>query len=54
MVKKLKSDVSIRNINSLAEFFMQIFDKYKREYTDSLIKLREERKRFQDELSKIK
>ena len=54
MVKKLKSDVSIRNINSLAEFFMQIFDKYKREYCDSLIKLREERNRFQNELSKIK
>ena len=53
MIKKLKSNVSIRNINSLAEFFMQIFDKYKRQYSDSLIKIREERDRFQKELSKI-
>ena len=53
VVKKLKKDVSIRNINSLAEFFMQIFEKYKREYSDSLIKIREERNRFQNELSKI-
>ena len=53
MIKKLKSDVSIRNINSLAEFFMQIFEKYKSEYSDSLIKIREERNRFQNELSKI-
>lgn len=53
MIKKLKRDVSIWNINSLAEFFMQIFDKYKREYSDSLIKIREERDRFQKELSKI-
>lgn len=53
MIKKLKRDVSIWNINSLAEFFMQIFDKYKNEYSDSLIKIREERDRFQKELSKI-
>lgn len=50
---KLKKEISIWNINSFGEFFMQILEKYKKEYTESLIKLRTERKRFENELSKI-
>lgn len=37
----------------MAEFFMQILDKYKNDYMISLARLKEERKRFGIELSKI-
>lgn len=53
MIEHLKKDVSIWNINSMAEFFMQILDKYKSDYTDSLRKIKEERSRFFDELCMI-
>lgn len=46
MIKVLKQTVPIWNINSLAEFFMQILDKYKNDYKDSLVKLRLERIQF--------
>ena len=49
----MKKDVSIWNINSFAEFYMQIEEKYKKDYISSLVKLRAERKRFQNELDKI-
>ncbi|MBR4580895.1 MAG: histidinol-phosphate aminotransferase family protein, partial [Lachnospiraceae bacterium] len=49
----LKKDVAIWNINSFAEFYMQIEEKYKKEYEISLKLLRDERKRFEYELSKI-
>ena len=54
MIGRLKKDVSIWNINSMAEFFMQILDKYKSDYTDSLRKIKEERSRFLNELRAIK
>ena len=54
MIGRLKKNVSIWNINSMAEFFMQILDKYKSDYTDSLRKIKEERNRFFAELSTIK
>ncbi len=50
----MKKDVAIWNINSFGEFYMQIQEKYKKDYTAGLIRLREERARFQNELSKIK
>lgn len=53
MVEKLKKDVAIWNINSFAEFYMQIEEKYKKDYEDGLVKIRAERERFQTELSKI-
>lgn len=53
MIARMKKDVSIWNINSFAEFYMQIEEKYRREYDASLIRVREERTRFQDRLSKI-
>lgn len=53
-ISKMKKDVSIWNINSFGEFYMQIEEKYKKDYTDSLLIFREERTRFQKELSKIK
>lgn len=54
MIAELKKDVAIWNINSFAEFYMQIEEKYKKDYTAALVKLRAERARFQTELSKIK
>lgn len=53
MIADIKKDVSIWNINSMAEFFMQILDKYKSDYRLSLDKLRSERSRFYKELSKL-
>lgn len=49
----IKKDVAIWNINSFAEFFMQIEEKYEKEYKESLNKIRDERQRFQNELSRI-
>ena len=53
MIAELKKDVSIWNINSFAEFYMQISEKYKKDYQTALIKFRAERKRYTEELSKI-
>lgn len=53
MIESMKKDVSIWNINSFAEFYMQIEEKYKKEYETSLEKIRKERERFQNELKKI-
>ena len=49
----MKKDVAIWNINSFAEFFMQILEKYKKDYESALAKLRAERARFQAELAAI-
>ena len=49
----MKKDVAIWNINSLAEFYMQIEEKYRGDYAEALARLRAERTRFQDELSTI-
>lgn len=54
MITTMKKDVAIWNINSFAEFYMQIAEKYKNDYTEALVKFREERKHFQSELAKIK
>lgn len=50
----MKKDVAIWNINSFAEFYMQIAEKYKKAYVAGLVRLREERDRFQRELAMIK
>jgi len=49
----VKKDEAIWNINSFAEFFMQIEEKYKTEYKASLAQIKSERRRFQSELSTI-
>ncbi len=53
IIAKMKKDVSIWNINSFAEFFMQILGKYQTDYRVSLGKVREERNRLAAELSNI-
>lgn len=52
-IAAMKRDVAIWNINSFAEFYMQIAEKYQKNYEGALIKIREERKRFEDALNKI-
>ena len=54
MIAKLKAEAAIWNINSLAEFYMQIEEKYHNDYQKSLALLRQERTRFEAELGKIK
>ena len=53
-IVKMKKDVAIWNINSFGEFYMQIEEKYKKDYEVALVRIRKERARFQEELKKIK
>ncbi|MBQ8139077.1 MAG: aminotransferase class I/II-fold pyridoxal phosphate-dependent enzyme [Lachnospiraceae bacterium] len=52
-IETLKKKLSIWNINSFAEFFMQIFAKYRKEYDLSTKALAKERERFACELKKL-
>lgn len=52
-IAKMKKDVAIWNINSFAEFYMQIAEKYKKDYAKALVLIKAERARFQEELAKI-
>lgn len=54
IIEKIKKEVSIWNINSFAEFYMQICEKYKNDYQEGLRNFRETRKKFLDALAKIK
>ncbi len=54
VIARLKKAVSIWNINSFAEFYMQIAEKYKGDYRSALATFRKERARFAEELAKIK
>ena len=53
LIQFLKKDVSIWNINSIAEFFLQILEKYQYEYINALEQFKAVRKRFSDDMSKI-
>ena len=50
---RVKCDLSIWNINSFAEFYMQIFSKYEKAYFEGCKLFREERKRFFQKLQAI-
>ena len=52
-IKAIKKSVSIWNINSFAEFYLQIEEKYHKDYLASLTRIKEERKRFFSKLSSI-
>ena len=54
LIGKMKRDVAIWNINSLGEFYLQIAEKYKKQYVAALEKFRAERSRFVGELENIK
>lgn len=53
LIDAVKKDISIWNINSFAEFYMQIFNKYESVYYSSCYKFLNERIRFERELKKI-
>ena len=53
VISSLKKDVSIWNINSFAEFYMQIYEKYVKDYDKALKLFRAERTRFQNALAKL-
>lgn len=53
LIAKIKKEVPIWNINSFAEFYMQIFGKYESDYRLACDKFREERDRFFNELKTI-
>lgn len=52
-IARMKKDVSIWNINSFAEFYMQIYQKYEGDYAAALDLFRNERKRFVEDLTSI-
>ena len=52
-IEYLKQDVAIWNINSFAEFYMQIEEKYKKDYIEGLKKYRREREKIQKQLEKL-
>ena len=53
LIAELKKEVAIWNINSFGEFYMQIYEKYHKEYLRACEQFREERKLFYDELQQI-
>lgn len=53
LIDTMKKDVAIWNINSFAEFYLQIEEKYKKDYAKALHRFREERAWFVSALQKI-
>ena len=49
----MKKNVAIWNINSFGEYYMQISDKYKKDYTVALEKFRAERARYEKRLQEL-
>ena len=49
----VKKNMSVWNINSFGEYFLQIANLYKKDYADACMKISEERTRFSDELKII-
>lgn len=49
----LKKEVAIWNINSFGEFYMQIYEKYHKNYLEACDEFRAERERFLNELREI-
>ena len=50
LIARLKKEVAIWNINSFGEFYMQIYEKYHKDYLKACELFREERKLFYEEL----
>ncbi|MBQ0049885.1 MAG: aminotransferase class I/II-fold pyridoxal phosphate-dependent enzyme [Bacteroidales bacterium] len=53
LIEQMKREVSIWNINSFAEFFMQIFSKYESDYKKACMRFIEVRRTFVDQLQEI-
>lgn len=54
ILQEIRKNLSIWNINSFGEFYMQIFNKYEKNYIESCGWFRDERNRFFVELQKVK
>ena len=52
-IASMKKDVAIWNINSFGEFYLQIAEKYGKDYAEALKRIRAERRRFEAELDKL-
>ena len=53
LIARIKKEVSIWNINSFGEFFMQIYNKYEKDYQRACQKFVDERDRFEASLRTI-
>lgn len=53
LIQKIKKEVSIWNINSFGEFYMQIYGKYENDYRKACRKFCEVREKFYEELKQI-
>lgn len=53
LINYIKNDLSIWNINSFAEYYLQISEKYKSDYEKGLDKFKSTRKKYIDELNAI-
>ena len=53
LMEKMRKEVAIWNINSFAEFYMQIFNKYEKDYYEACDKFIKEREQFFNELKEI-
>lgn len=53
LISFVKKDVSIWNLNSFAEFFMQIYNKHENDYRKAAAKFMSERERFKGLLEKV-
>jgi len=53
LIARVKKEVAIWNINSMAEFYMQIFGKYEKDYRRACELFVQERRQFFNELSEV-
>ena len=53
LIARMKKQVAIWNINSFAEFYMQIYEKYGSDYATACIEFKKERSLFQKELESV-
>lgn len=53
LIARIKREVSIWNLNSFAEFFMQIYNKHEKDYQRACVKFIAERDRFEQQLRTI-
>lgn len=54
LLNQIKNYMQVWNINSFAEYFLQIYNLFSKSYNDACMKIYKERERFIQELSKIK
>ncbi len=53
LVSDIRKDVSIWNLNSFAEFFLQIYTKHESDYLKASVKFQAERERFYEDLMTV-